>query len=127
MVRDENPYAGSNTEKSQAWDTVYKKFVEEGGDDSHGLAWLKTKVGEFPNYHEVFLSLPVSLFLTFFQNSKASSVTKIVKDILTDSNHTSLALLLEAVAACHTHVHNETSEASTKCRKVCKVIPAPCG
>lgn len=62
------------------------------------------------------------LSLTFLQNSEAFGVTKIVKDILTDSNHTSLASLLEAIAACRTRARNETSEASSKRRKVCQVI-----
>ncbi|KAE9393417.1 hypothetical protein BT96DRAFT_943911 [Gymnopus androsaceus JB14] len=102
MVRDENPYAGSNTEKSQAWEIVYKKFVEEGGDKNCG--------------HWIGVAQDKSRTVKHPVSPKSLRISSQTATILFWHCYLKLSLLVETCA------HNETSEASTKRRKAAESL-----
>ncbi|KAJ3818664.1 hypothetical protein F5880DRAFT_1510786 [Lentinula raphanica] len=111
VVRDEDPFSGSNAAKRATWEAVLKVFHGAGGDPSTGVDWIKKKVNEFIDYHES--TKPQAA------GDTRKNITNMVRKIMdVHENWTTLASCLDKISENRLKGRNESSEESAKRRQV---------
>ncbi|KAJ3964750.1 hypothetical protein EV361DRAFT_955657 [Lentinula raphanica] len=98
-VNDENPFVGSSSSKSKAWDAVYKVYKDRGGTKEIG--WLRAKVSECIAVHEEVKTPQAS------QDTPSSDT----------ENHIMLASVLEAISHKKTKSFMDTGSAAESSKR----------
>ncbi|KAJ3738204.1 hypothetical protein EV360DRAFT_77039 [Lentinula raphanica] len=99
-VNDENPFVGSSSSKSKAWDAVYKVYKDRGGTKEIG--WLRAKVSECIAVHEETVKTPQASQDTPSSDTegvsthvpKSKKPTQLIRNLVS-KNHIMLASVLQ--------------------------------
>ncbi|KAJ3730259.1 hypothetical protein C8R42DRAFT_637041 [Lentinula raphanica] len=121
-VNDENPFVGSSSSKSKAWDAVYKVYKDRGGTKEIG--WLRAKVSECIAVHEEVKTPQASQDTpssdtegVSMQVLKSKKPTQLIRNLVL-KNHIMLASVLEAISHKKTKSFMDTAAESSKRRQI---------
>ncbi|KAJ3817880.1 hypothetical protein F5880DRAFT_1511422 [Lentinula raphanica] len=117
LVNELNPFTGSSSEKAMLWNQVHQGYLDKGGSPSRNVEWLKKKVNEAIDQHEVSIRIEKENLAKRNQANKSRKITHLVSKIV-NKHHIVLASLLEAIGYQRSKSYQETTEQSAKHRQV---------